>query len=153
MRNRDTIQNWCNISFEGPDANPLKYGHRLYIGKKVNWNEWSYEPVTEPEVPILHTYKHYVFYGANFTKVTFAASSKVIPDYTFAECKELTKVTIPSSMKTIGQSAFSNCTKLTTIEFEGTSDAWNKIKKEKEWNMGIPATTVKCLGDNVDVQL
>lgn len=102
---------------------------------------------------MLNENKSYVFYGANFTKVTFAASSKVIPDYTFAECKELTKVTIPSSMKTIGQSAFSNCTKLTTIEFEGTSAEWNGIKKAKEWNKGIPATAVKCLGDNVDVQL
>ena len=153
VRYERTIKDWCNIIFDGPDANPLKYGHRLYIGKKVSWNEWSYEPVTEPEVPILHTYKHYVFYGANFSKVTFAAGSEVIPDYTFAECKELTKVTIPTTMKTIGQSAFSNCTKLTTIEFEGTSVEWNGIKKEKEWNMGIPATAVKCLGDNVDVQL
>ncbi|MDR9858843.1 leucine-rich repeat protein [Treponema socranskii] len=153
VRYERTIKDWCNISFAGSDANPLKYGHQLYIGKKIGLYEWSYEPVTEPEVPVLNENKSYVFYGANFTKVTFAAGSDVIPDYTFAECKELTKVTIPSSMKTIGQSAFSNCTKLTTIEFEGTSAEWNGIKKEKEWNMGIPATAVKCLGDNVDVQL
>ena len=44
----------------------------------------------------------------------------------------------------IGNSAFSKCNALTNINFEGTTDGWNAIAKDKFWNINLNNYTVYC---------
>ena len=51
-----------------------------------------------------------------------------IEQSTFYDCYNLEEIFIPSSVKSIENRAFYNCEKLTSVYFNGTKDAWNKVK-------------------------
>ena len=57
-----------------------------------------------------------------------------IGQYAFNGCSNLTSITLPESLTSIGERAFQNCTSLKTINFKGTEDQWNSIKKGAWWN-------------------
>ena len=70
-----------------------------------------------------------------------------IEEWAFSECTALTDIVIPNSVGEIGLSAFDGCTSLATIEFKGTSDQWENVRKSTNWNRNIIATEVICSGD------
>lgn len=95
-----------------------------------------------------------------------------IDDFAFYDCMLLSSVVIPESVTKIGYSAFSNCTllayvniigSLTEIEnyafgscsslkeihYGGTKEQWKAVKKEPEWNDGVPAKCVVCTDGTV----
>ena len=52
---------------------------------------------------------------------------ELIGDYAFFNCLDLSKVTLPSTLKYIGNKVFSECQKLKVLDYQGTSEQWNKL--------------------------
>ena len=70
----------------------------------------------------------------------YALGSIVIPDgireiadSVFTRCG-LTEATIPAELESLGDSSFSHCKKLAVIHFKGSSEQWERIRKDKDWN-------------------
>lgn len=61
--------------------------------------------------------------------------TKVIADYAFSSCQQLRYVQIGDNVTYIGSSAFDKCSGL-SINFGGTKEEWNVIKKSQNWNSG-----------------
>lgn len=112
---------WCNISFGNYSANPLTVANNLYLNKEL---------VTELIIP---------------DGVT------TIGDCAFVDCNSLTSIVIPNSVTTIGRYAFWDCDSLTSITFTGTYAQWEAIQKGYNWNDGVPAEKVICLGGTVEL--
>lgn len=103
--NRVIVQDiaaWCNIDFEGYNANPFYYADHLYSDE----NTEIYELV----IP---------------------SSVTSIRDMAFRGCSGLTSVIIPSSVTNIGENAFLDCTGLQKVIVQDIS-AWSSITFENE---------------------
>ena len=79
------IAAWCNINFDGYNANPLYYAHNLYLNNEL---------ITELVIP---------------NGVTS------IGDAAFSGCSGLTSITIPNSVTSIGEMAFYYCSGLKEV--------------------------------------
>lgn len=79
------ISKWCDIEFDGTDANPLKYAKKLYLNG---------EAVTELEIP------------EGVTKISA---------YAFCNCTDITLIKLPASLSSISSLAIYGCTALTEI--------------------------------------
>ena len=62
----------------------------------------------------------------------------------FDGCKSLTSVTIPNSVTSIAEGAFWGCKSLKTMLFDGTTEQWKAIKKDKHYKRHTRAVRVKC---------
>ena len=104
----DDVAAWCNISFDGIQANPLNAAHHLYL----NGSE-----VTNLVVPSSVTViKDFVFYGCHsMTKATLSNSVTSIGTMAFAECRNMTSITLSNSLTTINYGAFSECNSLKSV--------------------------------------
>ena len=104
------IDQWCGISFESSDSNPLYYAHNLYVGNQL---------VTEAKIPQEVTeIKDYTFYNcSSLTSVIIGNGVTSIGESAFQGCSSLTSATIPDKVTNIGSRAFSDCSSLvsTTI--------------------------------------
>lgn len=65
-----------------------------------------------------------------------------IGKYAFYDCSSLTSIDLPESLTSIGSWTFYGCTNLKTINFKGTKDQWNAIKKYSNWDIGCPSGMV-----------
>ena len=102
------ITTWCNITFEGRDANPLSYAHQLYI------NGTQVSNVIIPNC--CTSIGNYVFEGCSgLTSVTIPNRVTSIGTYAFKDCTGLTNINLPNSVTSIGSYAFSGCYDLTSI--------------------------------------
>ena len=54
----------------------------------------------------------------------------------------LTSITIPESVTSIGDFAFSGCSSLKTINYTGTEEQWNAIRKGTSWNHGTAVNVI-----------
>ena len=108
-----TIANWCNISFNYYNSNPMEIAEHFYM---LNNNNKYYE-VTEIEIPNTITTIGYIqFYGfENLRSITIPNSVTSIDENAFAGCTSLTSVTIGNNVKSIGDFAFQVCSSLTSI--------------------------------------
>ncbi|MBO7651822.1 MAG: leucine-rich repeat domain-containing protein [Bacteroidales bacterium] len=103
-----TITQWCGITFGNYYANPLYFGHNLYINNGLVTDLIVPETVTE--------IKQNAFGGATcLTSVTIPESVTSIGGSAFEGCSGLTAVTIPNSVTSIGDSAFDGCSGLTSV--------------------------------------
>ena len=58
--------------------------------------------------------------------------------------KDAVDVVIPEGVTEIGKFAFRDCYSLTSVEFGGTRAQWEAIREGDDWQIGVPAKTVKC---------
>ena len=78
----------------------------------------------------------------SLTSVTIPESVTFIGDCTFQNCTSLTSVTIPNSVTSISYYAFGDCTSLKTINYTGTEEQWNAIRKHATWKSGTAANVI-----------
>lgn len=119
------IRSWCNITFGTirqygdiimkadlayrEQANPLYWGHHLYIGDLE---------ITELSIPTDVTeIKDCTFIGGNFNSVIFHDKISRIGDASFCNCSYLKEIVLPNSVTFIGESAFSQIEYLTKLSF------------------------------------
>lgn len=62
----------------------------------------------------------------------------------FANCLNLKSVTIPSGIIEIGFNCFFHCVELNTINFMGTVEEWNKIKRGSNWSAQTKLEEINC---------
>ena len=113
------IANWCNISFDSLDANPLCYAHRLYVN------------------------------GVLAKNLTIPNSVTSIGKRAFYNCTSLKSITIPDSVTSIGYYAFRGCTGLTDIKFTGTKEQWDFVIKGSDWNQDTGNYTIHCTDGDI----
>ena len=93
-----TIEQWCNIEFDGEESNPLYCAQKLYINNKL---------VTGLEIP---------------------DTVKQIKGYAFNGYSGLTSVTIGAGVTSIGIMAFSGCRGLETITVDSNNTVYDSRK-------------------------
>ena len=107
--NISDLSSWCEISFDGYEANPLYRGADLYL----NGTLVEGDIIISSTVNII---RDYVFYNCDsLTSVTIPNSVTSIGDYAFYDCDNLTSVTIGDFVTSIGYSAFYECNNLTSV--------------------------------------
>ena len=123
------IADWCNIFFNGPNANPLAYAHNLYINDKLVTN--LVIPDTVKEI------KDRAFSGCtSFTSVIIPDSVTSIGRSAFEGCKTLTSITIPDSVTSIGFEAFWGCSSLKEITLPFVGDKRHKSTDTYQYPFG-----------------
>jgi len=85
--------------------------------------------------------------------VALPSSITVITERMFEGCTSLSKITVPNTVTSIESCAFARCP-LKTIEFQGTTGEWRRIKKFKadglDWNGSTGEYTVVCTNGTVE---
>ena len=110
---------WCNISFNGDFANPLRYAKHLYLNG---------EEVTDLVIPdgVTSIGNYAFFYCTSLTSATIPNSVTTIGVEAFGCCSDLTSVTIGNNVTSIGLEAFSECKNLTAIYITDVA-AWCQL--------------------------
>lgn len=67
----------------------------------------------------------------------------------FSGYSYIASVTIPNSVTEIEYEAFCNCSGLTSIQFKGTVEEWQAIKKGSDWDSDTGDYTVTCTDGTV----
>ncbi len=131
-----TIEEWCNISFDGSSSNPLYYAKKLHLNGKL---------VTELVIPNTVTeIKAYAFYGCDsLTSIEIPNSLTYIGYSAFSKCDSLTSIVIPNSVTSIGSGAFSDCDSLTSVNYLGTIEEWCNISFRDDYSNPL------CYGANL----
>ncbi len=107
--NITNLDAWCRIDFQGDEANPTTYAHRLFLnGKQLK------EAVLPEDLTKVNDY---VFVNCSgLTSVTIPAGVTSIGDYAFSGCTSLTSMDLPDGVTSIGDGAFDGCTGLTAMD-------------------------------------
>lgn len=74
----------------------------------------------------------------NLESAEIGTGVKTIKKSTFSGCTALKSVTIPVSVESIKGDAFKDCGRLKDIYFAGTTEQWNAVKKDKNWDQSLP---------------
>ena len=75
------------------------------------------------------------FYNANnLTTIIGLEKVTLIGDHAFSACRSLTSITLGANLTEIGQQAFYANFNLSTLNFAGTVEQWNAVKKGVGWN-------------------
>lgn len=103
--------------------------------------------ITKVEIPETVTeIGDYAFaYFDKLEEANIPDSVTSIGNYAFEGCSGLTgSLTIPNSVTSIKNYAFAYCSGLKNIDFKGTMNEWNNIRKESYWKNGLSIKTITC---------
>ena len=102
------MSKWCQITFGGDNANPLKYADNLYLnGELVTYIKFEAEKIGD-----------YAFQGyKNLKSMLMTDSVTSIGKYAFNGCSSLENVTIPATVTSMGEAAFKDCSSVNYIYF------------------------------------
>ena len=108
-----TIEDWCNITFDGFDSNPMSSAKHFYMLDKNN----VYYELTEIIIPNeITSIGSFTFSDCrSLTNIEIPSNVTSIGEYAFKNCRSLTSIEIPTSVTSIGISVFSGCSSLTSI--------------------------------------
>ncbi|MBR4062481.1 MAG: leucine-rich repeat protein [Clostridia bacterium] len=94
------------------------------------------------------------FYNAsNLTEIIGLENVTLVGEHAFSTCRSLASVTLGAGLTEIGQQAFYANFNLRTINFAGTVEQWNAIKKglgwntlmnDPDWHEKIPVEFINC---------
>ena len=84
------------------------------------------------------------YYCSSLKSITIPDSITSIGHYAFFYCSSLTSITIPKSVTNIGDDGFEGCDSLKTIEYKGSEEQWEWVKKGEYWKP--KDTQVICTG-------
>ena len=101
-----TIEDWCNISFDGNYSTPMFYASKFYL---------------------LDDDRYYGKYYTLLEELIIPNTVTKIGEYQFYGFSLVTSIIIPNSVTSIGNYAFYNCIGLTTVYYKGTSSQWYNI--------------------------
>lgn len=102
------FEQWCKISFNNSNSNPLYNAHHLYL------NGVEVKDMVIPST--ITAINNYLFCGlSGLANVTIPNSVTSIGNSSFSGCTGLTSITLPNSVTSIGNSAFYGCTGLTEV--------------------------------------
>lgn len=79
------------------------------------------------------------YYQANLTSITLPENVRTIGDGAFWN-SGITNIVIPKTLTTISRQTFWGCESLTRIDYSGTTEEWNAIKKGYDWQKLVPKT-------------
>lgn len=115
------LYNWCGITFDSYNANPLYSAHNLYLNNelvveltlpnKVSISAYAFhgcESITSVSIPSgVYSLGASVFSGCkNLNSVTLSPTLSELPAGTFSQCASLTSIVIPDSVTKIGMQPF-----------------------------------------------
>lgn len=95
-------------------------------------------PSTVTEIKCDYSFRNF----KNVINIVLPESITTIDGSMFENCTSLVSITISKSVDKISENAFNNCKNLKVINFTGTSDEWNAITKDSNWNNGTGEYTI-----------
>ena len=67
----------------------------------------------------------------------------------FAYCEALQEITVQDGLTYISAWSFDRCGSLKKINFNGTKEQWNAVKKDENWDVDLVGYTVHCTDGDV----
>lgn len=165
-----TSEDWCKISFDSKQSNPVCYGASLFLnGEKIEHLMLPIAEITSieykftgcgsllsatvpehvPGINMLTEIPDNAFARCeNLTFASIGSGVTRIGQYAFLETN-LTSVSIPSTVTEIDSYAFYYCRHLTDINFKGTMEQWNAITFGSNWNNETGTYTIHCTDGDI----
>lgn len=89
--------------------------------------------------------------GTNIRGITLPKEFQHFDGLVFDSCYELSVVVIPNTLQSIGSGVFKNCPKLTKLFYEGGTEDFNQVYKDKNWLSGSSIKRINCLDGIISV--
>lgn len=112
---------FCRIAFSDAGANPLKFGHNLYLNGELLTELHFPEGITEVA--------ECGFYACDsLRRVYIPDGVTAIKKWAFWTCKNLEEIYLPRSLKSIGFRAFWECSSLKKVYYAGTASDFKRVE-------------------------
>ncbi len=140
------IDAWLNIKFENPSSNPLFHSADLYLNG---------EKVVDFIMPsTVNNLSDFAFAGCNSIESVTVLSAVEICRSAFRNLKALKSVTLGKEIKSIGMIIFYGCDALSEITFTGTTQEWEQITKDEQWNRyATNLTVIHCSDGDININI
>lgn len=83
-------------------------------------------------------------YCLKLEKIQLGNQIKRIGNYAFHSNNVLKEITLPKSITTLGEGVFALCDELMELSYEGTTTAFNSIKKAEKWDLLTKFNKIVC---------